>query len=171
MMQLPIELVYFGLCVAVSAIVFLLVGIWYQLPSLLRLPLPAALTPLLLFSAFRVNGLYFLVAGVAAPDIPRGFAVPTAYGDATAAVLAVLSAMALRYRPTLGIALTWLYNVVGSLDLLNALAQVAIHDVVPAHLGATWFLPTINVPALVVAHVLIFILLARGRHAAGLERP
>ena len=162
-MQLNVELAYYGVCVLVSAVVFLLVGLWYVLPRLTALPLPAALTPLLLFSAFRVNGLYFLVPGVASPDIPRGFAVPTAYGDAVAAVLAVVSALVLRYRPSAGIALTWIYGVLGSLDLLNAVAQVAIHGVVPAHFAATWILPTINVPALVVAHVLMFVLLIRAR--------
>jgi len=77
-MQLSIELAYFGVCTLVSLVVFFMVGFWYVLPRLSALALPAALTPLLLFSAFRVNGLYFLVPGVASPDIPRGFALPTA---------------------------------------------------------------------------------------------
>ena len=164
-MQITIELVYYGLCVLVSVVVSLLVGIWYVLPHLSKLSLPAALVPLLLFSAFRVNGFYFLIAGVASADIPKGFAVPTAYGDAVAAFLALAAAITLRYRPSAGIIIAWIYNVIGSLDLLNALAQVILNGVTPAHFGATWLLPTINVPALAVAHALMFVLLARGNRA------
>lgn len=160
-MHLSVELAYFGVCVLVSGVVFLLVGLWYVLPRLSALALPAALTPLLLFSAFRVNGLFFLVPGVASPDLPKGFALPTAYGDAASAILAVVAVVALRFRPSTGVALTWLYGVFGSLDLLNAFIQVAIQGVTPAQLGATWILATINVPALVVVHFLLFILLLR----------
>ena len=167
----PVELLYYALSVAVNAVTFLLIGLWYVLPRVSSLPLPRALTSLLLFSAFRVNGLFFLVAGVVAADIPKGFAVPTAYGDAAAAVLALLAAIVLRYRPSIGITLAWIYNVLGSLDLLNALAQVAIRHVMPVHFGATWFLPAINVPALVVAHVIMFVLLVRrGRSEVAMTR-
>lgn len=162
-MHLSIELAYFGVCVVVSGVVFLLVGLWYVLPRLSVLALPAALTPLLLFSAFRVNGLFFLVPGIASPDLPRGFALPTAYGDAASAILAVVAVVVLRYRPSAGVALTWLYSVLGSLDLLNALTQVVIQGVTPAQLAATWILATINVPALVVVHLLLFVLLLGAR--------
>ncbi len=162
-MHLSVELAYFGVCTLVSLVVFFMVGFWYILPRLSALALPAALTPLLLFSAFRVNGLYFLVPGVASPNIPRGFALPTAYGDATSAILAVVAVVALRYWSSAGIALAWIYGVLGSLDLLNALIQVVIQGVMPAHLAATWILPTINVPALIVAHTLLFVLLIRAR--------
>lgn len=165
-MQLSVELAYFGVCFLVGLVVFLMVGLWYLLPRLSTLSLEASLTPLLLFSAFRVNGLYFLVPGVASPDIPRGFALPTAYGDAATAILAMVAVVALRYWPSAGVALTWTYGVLGSLDLLNALAQVVIQDVMPVHLAATWILPTINVPTLMVAHLLLFVLLIRTRREA-----
>src|SRR5262249_44713671 len=158
-MHLSVELAYFGVCVLVSGVVFLLVGWWYVLPRLSTLALPAALTPLLLFSALRVYGLFFLVPGVAAPDLPRGFALPTASGDAASAILAVMAVVALRYRPSLGVVLAWLYGVFGSLDLLAALTQVVIQGVTPAQLGATWMLPALNVPALLVVHLLLFLLL------------
>ena len=168
-MPVTVKLAYFALAATGNAVAFLLIGIWYVLPYVSRLPLPRALTPLLLFSAFRVNGLFFLVAGIAAADIPKSFAVPTAYGDAAAAALALVAAIALRYQPSMGVALAWAYNVLGSLDLLNALAQVAIRGVMPAHFGATWWLPAVNVPALAVAHFLMFVLLIRALSSG--ERP
>ena len=164
-MQPTVEFGYYGFCFLVSTIAFLLIGLWYVLPRLARLPRDAALAPLLLFSAFRVNGLYFLVPGVASPDIPKEFAVPTAYGDAAAAVLAIFAAIVLRYRLPGGIALTWVYGVLGSLDLLNAFAQVAIHGVQPGQFAGAWILPAINVPSLMVAHLLVFILLLRARRS------
>ena len=46
----------------------------------------------------------------------------------------------------------WLFNVVGTVDLLNALRHV---KVVPSF-GATWYIPTIFVPLLLVTHFMIF---------------
>ncbi|MFT7304424.1 MAG: hypothetical protein ACI8UZ_003280, partial [Akkermansiaceae bacterium] len=51
----------------------------------------------------------------------------------------------------------WIFNFVGSIDLVNALRQT---EAVP-HLGATWFIPTFLVPILLVTHVLIFTCLLR----------
>jgi hypothetical protein len=164
---MTVEFAYFGLAAAVGGTAFLLAGFWYVLPRLSRLPLPQALTPLLLLGAFRVNGLFFLVPGVASPAIPRGFAVPTGYGDAIAALLALASAITLRVRPSFGIALAWTYNILGLLDLANAFVQTALLGVQPSHLGATWFLPAINVPSILVAHVLMFILLVRATVRSG----
>lgn len=156
-----VELLYYGLCVLVSAVVFLCVGFWYVRPRMDASPLPQALIPLLLFSGFRVNGLFFIVAGIAAPDIPMGFALPTAIGDAASACIAVIAAIALHRGSSFGVPLAWTYNVLGSLDLVVALSSVAIYGVLPRQFGATWVLPTINVPALVVAHMLMLSTLAR----------
>ena len=46
----------------------------------------------------------------------------------------------------------WLFNVVGTVDLLNALRHV---DVV-ASFGAVWYIPTLFVPLLLVTHFMIF---------------
>jgi hypothetical protein len=46
--------------------------------------------------SFRFVGLAFLVKGVVSPELPAAFAVPAAYGDLIAAVLALLALAALR---------------------------------------------------------------------------
>jgi hypothetical protein len=56
--------------------------------------------------------------------------------------------------------LVWLFNIVGTADLLNALRQA---DAVP-HLGTTWYIPTFLVPLLLVTHVMIFARLLRRGH-------
>jgi hypothetical protein len=104
---------------------------------------------------------------VAAADLPRAFAVATAYGDAASALVGLAAALALRYRPAVGVGLAWLYTMMGLADLANALTQVVLHQVQPAHFGATWLLPTINVPALIVAHLVIVSLLLRRARRPG----
>ena len=81
-------------------------------------------------------------------------------GTLSAAWLALLSLVALRGGWGLALALVWLFNIVGTVDLLNALRHA---DAVP-DLGATWYIPTFWVPLLLVTHVMIFArLLRRGR--------
>ncbi len=56
-------------------------------------------------------------------------------------------------------ALVWLFNIVGTVDLANALRHV---DVAPKF-GAAWYIPTMLVPLLLVTHFLMFKrLLVRG---------
>jgi hypothetical protein len=71
--------------------------------------------------SFRFVGLAFLVKGVVAPELPAAFAVPAAYGDLIAAVLALLALAALRSR--FGIPLVWIFNLWGSADLFYAFYQ------------------------------------------------
>ncbi|MEE8056050.1 MAG: hypothetical protein V3T38_08400, partial [Gammaproteobacteria bacterium] len=55
------------------------------------------------------------------------------------------------------LALVWLFNIVGTVDLLNALRHV---NVAPAF-GAAWYIPTFLVPLLLVTHFMIFVRLLR----------
>lgn len=119
----------FGLQVLMSFIGYVLIARLYVAPRLARLPLPAALTPLLLLHAFRHLGMVFLVPTVVGPALPAAFAVPAAYGDLLGALLALSSIMALRLRWALAIGLVWVFNLVGTLDLFNAFYQGMRHNV------------------------------------------
>ena len=81
----------------------------------------------------------------------------SAYGDLAAGVLALLVLIVLRSRWAGTMALVWLFNVVGTVDLLNALRHA---QAVP-HLGAAWYIPTFWVPVLLVSHFMIFCRLFR----------
>ena len=59
-------------------------------------------------------------------------------------------------------AVVWIFNVVGTLDLLNAVAQGLRYTEDLGALGATFFIPTVVVPALLVSHAMIFMMLVRG---------
>jgi len=84
--------------------------------------------------------------------------VPAAYGDLLAALLALLAIAALRMAWAGAIPLVWLFNVEGTLDLVNAFYQGLRHDV---QLGGAYYIPTFVVPALLVTHAMIFAMLMR----------
>ncbi len=150
----------FGLQFLLSLIGYGLLAKWYVAPRLAALPLHDALIPLLFLHAFRHVGMVFLVPAVVAPTLSPAFALPAAYGDLLAGLLALLAMVALRTRWPLALPLAWLFNIVGTLDLLNAFYQGISRDVGP-HLGSAWYIPTFGVPALYVTHFMIFAMLVR----------
>jgi hypothetical protein len=151
----------FGLQVLLSFLVYGLIARWYVWPRLAPLPLPVALQPLLVLHATRHVGMVFLVPTVVGTALPARFAGPAAYGDLLAALLALGAMAALRARARVALPLTWLFNVIGLLDLVHAFYQGLTLDV---QLGAAYFIPTFVVPALVVTHVMIFRMLVRPPH-------
>jgi hypothetical protein len=111
--------------------------------------------------SFRFFGLVFILPGVVG-NLPMGFATFAAYGDFATGLLAMLALLTSRIRP-----LFWLFvvafNVVGTVDIIvdyyNA-TQLGL----PAHageLGATYAIPIIYVPLLMITHAAAFYLLAR----------
>lgn len=148
----------FGLQFLLSLVVYALIARWYVAPRLAALPLAAALTPLLFLHAFRHVGLVFLVPTVVGPALQPEFAVPAAYGDLLTALLALLALVALRSRWSIALALVWLFNLVGTLDLLNAFFQ---GNRLQVQLGSAYYIPTFAVPALFVTHAMIFAMLVR----------
>ena len=73
----------------------------------------------------------------------------------------MLGILALRQGWRAAIALVWVFNVEGTLDLLNAVTQ-GLRYTEDGALGATYFIPAVVVPALLVTHVMVFIILLRG---------
>ena len=102
----------------------------------------------------RFIGLSFLVPGVVSPDLPSAFAQPAAYGDLIAAILALLSLLFLRTE--VGGVIAWIFNLWGTADLLNAFYQANDAGLVAGQLGATYFIPTLVVPLLLITHGLAF---------------
>ncbi len=150
----------FGLQFFLSLVVWGLIAKWLVAPWLEQRSPHQALLYLILPHAFRYMGMVFLVPGVVAQPLPDAFATPAAYGDLTTGLLALLALIALRTGWAGALALVWLFNLVGTFDLLNALRH---QNVVP-DFGAAWYIPTLFVPLLLVTHFMIFArLLRRGR--------
>jgi hypothetical protein len=115
--------------------------------------------------SFRFFGLVFIVPGVVG-NLPAGFAAGAAYGDFATGVLAMLALATVRIRP-----LFWTFvvafNVVGAVDLLVAYynAIMAGLPTIAGELGATYAIPIIYVPILMITHVVALYWLIRPQPA------
>jgi hypothetical protein len=159
----------FGISVLIGVVVWGLIGAQYIWPALRLRPRPEALRPLLLLHAFRYVGLVFLVPGVVSPELPEAFARPAAYGDFATSLLALIGIATLGSR--LGTIIVWVFNIIGTVDLLNAFYQgdrLGV-GIAPGLQGAAYFIPTVLVPLLLVTHALVFRILLRAD--AAIERP
>jgi len=134
---------------------------WPRLKSMDRVAVLRAIATL---HSFRFLGLVFMLPGVVGPNLPAGFAAFAAYGDFATGLLAMLALLMVRVRP-----LFWLlvvaFNLVGATDIIvdyyhgNQLGLPTL----AGQLGATYAIPIIYVPLLMITHVAAFYLLARRR--------
>jgi hypothetical protein len=134
----------------------------YVLPWLKSMDPVEAQRAIATLHSFRFFGLVFIVPGVVGPNLPAGFTTFAAYGDFATGVLAMLALLTVRIRP-----LFWLFivafNLVGAVDIIvdyyhgNQLGLPAL----AGELGATYAIPIIYVPILMITHVIAFYLLVR----------
>jgi hypothetical protein len=132
---------------------------WPRLKAVSRFDAQRAIATL---HSFRFFGLVFILPGVVGPNVPAGFATFAAYGDFATGVLAILALLTARIRP-----LFWFFvvafNLTGATDIIldyfHAI-QTGL-DVVPGQFGATYAIPIIYVPLLMITHVVAFYLLLR----------
>ena len=142
------------------------VYIWPRLRSMDRVEAQRAIATL---HSFRFFGLVFLVPGVVGSHLPGSFAAFAAYADLATGLLAILALLTVRARP-----LFWLFvvafNLVGVADLVLDYYH-AVQANLPAmagELGATYAIPIIYVPLLMITHIAAFYMLVRppARHAS-----
>jgi hypothetical protein len=134
----------------------------YILPWLRSMDGFAAQRVIATLHSFRFFGLVFILPGVTGPDLPASFASAAAFGDFATGVLALLALLTVRSRP-----LFWLFvaafNLVGVGDLLIDYYD-AVRINLPAmagQLGATYWIPILYVPLLMITHVVALYWLAR----------
>jgi len=135
---------------------------WHYIwPALRERPSSENLKPILLLHGFRFLGLAFVLPGIVSPELPAVFAQPVAYGDFISAILALLALATLRTRT--GTALTWVFNIFGTADLLFAFylgGRISLPET-PGLLGAGYFILAAYVPLLLITHGLAFRILLR----------
>ncbi len=156
----------FGISAAFGLTVWGIASWLYIWPALRERPSPENLKPILLLHGFRFLGLTFMVPGIVSPELPAAFARPVAYGDFITAILALLTLAALATRA--GTAMTWVFNIFGTADLLFAFYQgsrISLPDT-PGLLGADYFILAAYVPLLLITHGLAFRILLRTRVVA-----
>ncbi|MDX8458903.1 hypothetical protein [Mesorhizobium humile] len=135
--------------------------IWPRLRSMEPLEAQRAIATL---HSFRFFGLVFLIPGITGPDLPAGFAAFAAYGDFATGLLAMLALFAVA-RPAIFWPSVVAFNLVGVVDLVGDYYHGVTLDL-PGHagqLGATYAIPILYVPLLMITHVAAFYLLARSR--------
>src|SRR5262245_18423705 len=152
----------YGHSILMSFLAFAIVTKVYLWPRIRVMRRTGALIPLIVTHTFRFVVLSFLNPGVVSPSLSPAFAIPAAYCDLVAALLAGVSTLALSARASWAIPIVWVFNVWGAVDLLHAIYQGQIGvGIAPGSLGAAFFIPTVVVPPLLVTHGLIFRLLLR----------
>jgi hypothetical protein len=162
---MPIQLVW-GVTVAFGLLAWSVFAALYIWPTMAKRERADAVRPILVLHGFRYIGMVALVPGVVSPELVNTvFARGLAYGDLATSTLALIALAALRTR--FAEPLLWLFNIVGTLDLLNAFYQgnnISLAND-PGVLGAAIFLPILGVPLLFVTHVLVFRVLMRKQSA------
>jgi hypothetical protein len=133
--------------------------VWPRLKSMDRVEAQRAIATL---HSFRFFGLVFIIPGVVGPNLPVDFAEFAAYGDFATGVLAMLALLTVRMQ-----ALFWLlvvaFNLVGAADILIDYYHGAQLDLpaLSGQLAATYWIPILYVPILVITHFAAFYLLSR----------
>jgi hypothetical protein len=153
----------FNLHLILGYVAWLLCFSVYILPWLKSMEVVAAQRAIATLHSFRFFGLVFILPGVVGPNLPiAGFATFAAYWDLATGILAMLALLMVRIRP-----LFWLFvaafNVVGMVDLIldyYHATQVGL-PALAGQLGATYAIPIIYVPLLMITHVVAFYLLLR----------
>jgi hypothetical protein len=118
---------------------------------------------LLVPHTFRHLGLLVLVPEVVGVPVTKTtFAATLAYGDAVVAPLAVIAMWLWLSGSNKAKWFTWLFSIVASLDLVNAIYGALTLPVYDFGIGAFWIVLTCLVPLLIVTQIMIFIRLAKG---------
>jgi hypothetical protein len=133
--------------------------IWPRLKSMDRVEAHRAIATL---HSFRFFGLVFILPGVVGPNLPADFATFAAYGDLATGVLAMLALLTVRI-PSLFWPLTAAFNLVGVADLIIDYYHGTVTGLaaLSGELGATYAIPIVYVPILMITHIAAFYLLVR----------
>jgi hypothetical protein len=141
-----------------STLVFWVAARIYVLPKLTEFGPRAVLLPILLLHSLRHLGLDVPCAGrrlfrhAVAIRLPGRIRRPARRRARDAAIPAV--AMNARAAKPL----VWLFNVEGTVDLIDAIVLAQMYNAAP-HMGPAYWIPAFWVPALLVTHYVTFVVL------------
>jgi len=132
----------------------------YLLPLIPRVQPQQILVPILLFHSMRHLGMMFVTRGATYPGLPSQFAYKAAFGDLVTAIIAFVTIPLVLSGSGLAKPAVWVFNIVGTVDLLVAIATATIYNA-PPKMGPAYWIPALWVPMLLVTHYVTFILLWR----------
>lgn len=102
----------------------------------------------------------FLAPGATYVGIPASFTHPAAVGDLVAALLALAAIPAVAMNWRVAKFLVWIFNIEGTLDLMQAIIRATVYGAAP-FMGAAYWIPAFWVPVLLVTHYVTFIVLVK----------
>ena len=85
-------------------------------------------------------------------------------------MLALIAIPAVAARARGAKLLVWLFNIVGSLELIDAIVLATVYEAAP-FMGPAYWIPAFWVPALLVTHYVTFILLTKPWPKSRLRTP
>jgi hypothetical protein len=138
----------------------------YLWPWLKPMDRDDALRAIATLHSFRFFGLVFILPGVVG-NLPPGFATFAAYGDFATGLLAMAALISFRIRPLFRLFVV-AFNVAGTVDILVDYYHATVLGLpeIAGQLGATYVIPVVYVPLLMITHAVAFyLLLARPRRA------
>ncbi len=133
------NLTILNLQAAAGLVTFYLAFRWYVFPRLNRLGIYEALVPMVLIHGLRYLGLVFMVDTQVYADFPEDLAFTVGVWDYSTAVLAIITAIALRRHWAYAIPLVWFFNVFGFTDLLVAFPRVFGIQFYNYDIGTMWW--------------------------------
>ena len=163
---MPTEIVFLSQLI-MGYLVWLAIFNIYLRPRIRTLPRLESLRAIAALHSFRFFGLVFILPGVVGQHLPPQFATYAAYLDFTTGVLAWLSLLSFKRRAVF-VSLVVAFNGVGTADLIIDYWHAVQGDLprLAGELGASYVIPIVYVPALMITHVLAFYLLVRAKEAS-----
>lgn len=152
---------------AIIGTIGIIVGFrWWVQPRLTNLSLYDALLPFVFVNVFRYLGLTFMAKEQFYSGFPSDFLTTVGLWDLTTAILAVVTAFALKGRWRYAIGLTWVFNIVGFADLVTAFPRFFGLKLYDQNLGFIWLMFVTYGLATFLSHIYIFSALITRRSRA-----
>ena len=143
---------------AMTGTVAIILGFRYWIqPRISKRSLHEALLPFVFLNTFRYLGLSFMAKEQFYDGFPTEFLTTVGLLDFTTAILAIITAIALKNKWRFAIPLVWLFNVVGFGDLITAFPQFFGLELYNQNLGFIWLVFITYGLAAFLSHIYIFI--------------
>lgn len=130
---------------------------WWIKPRLANLSIQDALLPFVFYNAFRYLGLTFMAKEQFYDGFPTEFLTTVGLLDFTTAIVAIITAIALKNKWSFAIPLVWIFNIVGFGDLITAFPQFFGLELYNQNLGIIWLTFVTYGLGTFLSHIYIFI--------------
>lgn len=136
---------------------------WWIKPRLANLSIYDALLPFVFLNTFRYLGLLFMAKEQFYDGFPTQFLNTVGLWDLTTAILAIITAIALKNKWKYAIPMVWVFNIVGFTDLITAFPQFFGLKLYNQNLGVIWLTFVTFGLAAFLSHIYIFTRLIKSR--------